>query len=358
MTRSEKSNQPSMPSSTLLAWAASGQQPLADTAFTLFEIRKLRKAYDAFIKPTNTARVYARPNPAGTKGTRFSYSDPNLQQWSKEKDSMDPRTGKKVLLAPNLRNLVVPDLGMVFVESDYSALELRLVALKANIPQWLEWMAPGSGIDMHIEHVKMIWGNDLSPADLKRRRQMVKTLTYSRFYNYKKNVSQAFQILKPQMPQLTESTLVDIYELFDTARPQIPAWHESDIAYARAHGFVELPLTGARQMHSTTRPDTNQLLSYTIQSTGGDIINPAMLRIAPRLRPFQGARVVLQVHDSLVCQARKEDAHMVASIVKEEMEWLIPTLWGHNNITFPVDQKFGHNWRDMVDEATFFKEAA
>jgi DNA polymerase-1 len=355
LSRSAKTSVRSLPSATLLEYDTVGDDKLADAAFTLYEYRKIKKAYDAFLKPLVKERLYARPNPAGTKGTRFSYNDPNLQQWSKEKTIVRTRYGKQeVELAPNLRHLITPDEGMVMGEHDYNALEARLVAYAAAIPDWLDWLA--RGVDMHIEHVFLMFGVRVTKSnDPDSLRDITKTLTYARFYNNKGSVTQVLRALKPKMPTLTETKLLKIMAAFDKARPEIVQWQQSVAAAVHKKGYVEVEMFGQRQIHDRRRPDMNQALSVGIQSCGGNIMNDAMLRIAPQLDAERGERILLQVHDALVWQAPPDRLSHVYNLVKKEMEAPIAKLWSFENVIIPTDGKCGMNWRDLMKLDKFLK---
>lgn len=342
ISRSKRTDKEQLTSAVLLEYAGSGQSPLDEIAFTLFEYRKIKKSYDAFLKPLTTSRVHAKPQVAGTRGTRFSYSQPNLQQWSKEKTIKHPLTKQEVHLAPNLRNLVCPDPGMALGEHDYNALEARLVAYAANIPIWLDWMA--RDVDMHVEHVALMFGRRVDKKH--ELRQITKTLTYARFYNRRKSVGQVLKSLKPSMPDLTEHRLLEVFDRFDKARPEVLAWQEQVELFVKEHGYVELTLSGIRQHHDRRYPDINAALSFGVQSTGGDIINSAALRINGRLSAYPGARILINVHDALVWQSRPEDVAAVADIVRTEMEQPV-NLWQHKNIVIPTECKIGPNWRDL-----------
>jgi DNA polymerase-1 len=345
LARSRISKRPQLSSAVLLEYAGSKDNPpLAQAAWTLFEFRKIKKTYDAFLAPLTTDRVYAKPNPSGTRGSRFSYSEPNLQQWSKEKTILSPLTGETVALAPNLRHLILPDAGMVLGEHDYNALEVRIMACAANISMWSQWLR--DGVDMHSEHARLMFGRIVKKSD--PLRQITKVLTFARFYNRRKSVGAVLRALKPSMPSLTEAFLLDVFERFDKAVPAVVSWQDKVEATVRARGYVELPISGARQYHDRRHPDVNAAPSFGIQSTGGDIINAAALRIRPRLAASRGERILLNVHDALLWQAPPERVHAVAAIVREEMERAVD-IWEHVAVVFPTECKVGNNWRDLKD---------
>lgn len=344
VSESLRTKEPQLNSAALLEYAAMpDNRPLAAVAWHLFRHRKAKKALDAFLRPLQGVhRVHAKPNPAGTRGTRFSYSEPNLQQWSKEKKIISPIDKKPYELAPNLRHLVCPDEGCVLGEHDYNALEVRLVAYAADISVWLQWLS--DGVDMHSEHVRLMFGRTVTKKD--PLRQITKTLTFARFYNRRRSVGQVLKSLKPAMPSLTESFLLEVFDRFDKARPEVAAWQQQVEDSVKRRGYVELPLSGQRQYHDRGWPDINAALSYGIQSTGGDIINAAALRIRDRLDAEAGERILINVHDALIWQARPERVEAVKAIFTEEMERPVD-LWAHKAAVFPTECKTGPNWRDV-----------
>lgn len=346
VTRSQKTDEAGLGSFALLeyAWMKETNPRLAEVAFTLFEYRKITKSYNAFLKPLTQDRVFAKPQVAGTRGTRFSYSEPNLQQWSKEKEIINPLTGKTIVLAENLRNIVLPDEGMWLIETDYAALEVRLVAYAARVNEWFVWLE--NKIDLHLEHAKRMFKKDLDKKH--PLRQITKVLTFARLYNSKKSVGQVLKALKPSMPTLTKAFLEEVFARFDEARPEVLQWQIDVEKSVRQLGYVELTTSGVRQFHEKNWPDVNAALSFGIQSVGGDVINNAFLRILPQLKQFEGARILFQVHDALLYQAKKEDVKAVAEIVEREMSAPV-MLWGQLADKLLTETKVGSNWKDMED---------
>ncbi len=348
ISRSKTTGEPSLPSSTLLEYDIMGPGPLAETAFTLFRLRKARKSYDAFLKPLESGEevVYAEPNISGTKGTRESCSKPNVQQWAKEKEIHRKRDGKFYQLSPNLRPLLVPAPGHVMIELDYSALEARMFAHDAGIPDWLEEMDKEGG-DLHVLNAKRVFGRKLDkkkPEDAKLR-QIVKTLTFARFYNKAGNVDQVLKALKPAMPDLTEKYLKTVFDAMDKGIPEIVRWQERRDAFVKKHGFTETELLPLRQYHNPQRPDSNQHYSFRIQSSCGNVVNLAMLRMDKRFDKDAGQRIIAQIHDALLVQARPEHVRWVYHMVKEEMERPID-MCGKTGIILPVEGGWGYSWKD------------
>lgn len=366
---SKTTGEPSMNTYTLIMWDSSKRQPLSDAAFMLFRIRKLQKNLQAFLGPLEGKdRVYAKPNVTGTVGTRFSYSEPNLQQYAKDQKYVRPSTGEKVKLAPNVRKLIIAEPGCHLIEADYKALELMAVAYRTNNRMWFEWMA--KELDMHVNHVSLMYdlylhrehckesgcdggehycssSNDkadwIDPTGI---RQVTKVTTYARFYNRKGNPEPVVRMLASKKPDLTNEVVEEVFERFDAAVPHILRWHESAVITDRQNGYIETGIGGWR-LPTTDPPDENRYRSFEIQSTVGHAVSTAMLKLRPKLEAHLQQRMLVQVHDAFIVQARIHDVPAVARAMKESMEWEIPELWGFKNVKFPVEIKSGANWADM-----------
>lgn len=369
IVRSESTKEPSLNTYSLTCWDTSGRQPLSDAAFYLFRIRKLQKNLTAFLGPLDADRVYAKPNVTGTVGTRFSYSEPNLQQWAKEQKATRFTTGEKVKLAPNVRKLVIAEPGCMLLEADYNALEARAVAYRTANNMWFDWMARNQ--DMHVQHVFLMYGVWLHRKGCKNHgcdgaahyctstqpdadwddpdslRQVTKVTTYARFYNRKGNSEPVVRMLKSKMPTLEKAVVDKVFATFDAKIPNIVTWHQTAALNDAANRYIQTGLGGWR-LPVGDKVDDNRNRSFEIQSTVGDVVCEAMLKLRPLLDASRQQRMLFQVHDAFILQCREADAVQVGRTMKECMEWVIPSLWGYKDVVFPVDVKCGKNWADMA----------
>lgn len=338
---------PSLNTFTLTCWDVAGRQPLADIAFLLFRIRKQQKSLSAFLDPIKGDRIYPSPNVVGTLGTRLSYQNPNLQQWPKDLKMARFLTGKKYTLAPNMRSLVIAPPGKTIIEADYQALEVLAVAYRTRNDLWLGWMA--DGVDMHTRHVELMYGIKLEKdekgelVDPDGLRQVAKVTVFSRNYNEKSSPGAAVKQLKAKMPSITEEIVTDVYERFDAAIPFIADWHVEMQTTDATLGYVETA-TGGHRLLVGDKPDANRNRSFEIQSSVGDIVVKAMLKMRALLDPVRGQRMLYMIHDSFVVECNEEDKIEVGLKIREAMEWLIPQLWSYTNIRLPVDMSYGPTW--------------
>lgn len=368
MARSKKPpHNPSINTFALTCWDTAGRQPLSDIAFLYYRIRKLQKNMQAFLVPLKSDRAYPQHNVTGTVGTRFSCSNPNLQQYNKDHKTTRLLTGEKVKLAPNMRKLIIAEPGCSLIEYDFNALEARANGYRTANKLWFEWMEKGQ--DMHVQHVFMMYGVRLhrkgcekhgcaqgdaycaSPdteadwVDPDSLRQVTKVVTYNRFYNKKGTSAAAVKMLKSKMPTLTEEMLDEVYARFDVAIPNVHDWHMEACRTDVENGFIRTGV-GGWQLPVGQRSDDNRNRSFEIQSTVGAIVCDAMLRLIPYQRE-RGARMFIQVHDAFIVQCKDEDVPYVAAAMKWAMEFPIKELWGYKDVVLPVDGKTGKSWGAM-----------
>lgn len=273
----------------------------------------------------------------------------NCQQVSKEK-TVAYIDGLTEQVVPSMRPLLVADEGFVLLESDYSQLELRIVAHFSQMHEVLHWLDmdrqhPGEW-DPHVMNARQMFRRpELTKKD--PLRQVTKTLTYALFYNYYQGVDAVYKQLKPSMPALTLKQLQEIQKRFYAVRRELPIWQDSISREIQDRGYVEAPMYGRRQYQDPRQPDLNQALSFPIQSTAGDLANRSILEVSSQLDWAKGQHIKAQVHDALIVQARPEDVSRIAQIVKIAMERPV-NLFGQE-VVFPVDLKVGPSWGVMKE---------
>lgn len=235
---------------------------------------------------------------AGTKTGRFSYSEPNLQNISKD-DPDDPSPERY-----SVRECFVPREGRVFISLDYSQMEYRMAADYAGETKVIE--AVMNGADFHQATADMV-GINRKPA---------KTLNFAVLYGagidkiatMLKTTSQAANQLKTKY----FLNLAKIERLIDGV-----------IATGKARGFV---FNWAGRKLYAAKEFCYALPNHLIQGGGADVVKEAMRRIY--LDPVLGQLwLVLQVHDQLVFELLPEELVHIPRI-KEIMESVYPAKNG------------------------------
>ena len=131
--------------------------------------------------------------------------------------------------------------------------------------------------------------------------------------------------------------------------PKIREYLDAVKAEAKANGYVTTVFGRRRYIPELASSNKNLqhfgervAMNSPIQGTAADIIKVAMINTAERLRESGlDARLIMQVHDELIVEARKNDAQKALDILVECMESAV-----NFSVPMSVDAHIGHNWYD------------
>ena len=298
------------------------------------ELAKLKGTYvdtlPALVNP-ETGRVHTSYHPTGAATGRLSSSDPNLQ-------NIPARTA----IGLRIRSAFVPDDGWVFLASDYSQVELRVLAhLCGDVELQAAFRA---GEDIHRVTAAKVFGVD--PAlvtDTMRRR--AKAINFGILYG----MSEARLARDQDMTREDAHDFIEAYFLrFKSVKTYIEgvraeAMREGQVRtlFGRIRSFAVLKGRGHRgEVEQALRGAVNT----TIQGTAADLMKLAMQRVL-RVLDDEGfrARLLLQVHDELLLEVPRVEIDVVKDRVREAMENVHPL-----SVPLSVDQKIGGDWREVT----------
>ncbi|ARW17280.1 DNA polymerase I [Komagataeibacter europaeus] len=295
------------------------------------QLAKLKSTYaDALLNQINpaTGRVHTSFQMAVTTTGRLSSNDPNLQ-------NIPIRTEE----GGRIRRAFVAAPGNVLVSADYSQIELRLLADVADIPALREAFALGQ--DIHARTASEVFGIPIEGMDPLTRRR-AKAINFGIIYGIS-----AFGLGRQLgIPPGEARGYIDAY----FARyPGIRDYMERVKAEARAKGYVTTPfgrrcwVPGIGDKSAVRRNYAErQAINAPLQGGAADIIKRAMVRIPAALSDAGlDGRMLLQVHDELVFEVRKDDADRLAALVRQVME-SAATL----SVPLVVETGTGTNWAD------------
>ncbi|HEX9490710.1 MAG TPA: DNA polymerase I, partial [Stellaceae bacterium] len=299
------------------------------------QLAKLKSTYaDALMGEINpaTGRVHTSFALAATLTGRLSSTDPNLQ-------NIPIRTeeGRKI------RRAFVAEPGHLLVSADYSQIELRLAAEIGDVGPLKD--AFRNGDDIHALTASQVFGVPMAEMTGEIRRR-AKAINFGIMYGMS-----AFGLA--QRLQIPQAEAAEYIKAYFARFPGIRAYMDRVKAECRERGYVET-LFGRRCWIPGIR-DTNpsrrgyaerEAINAPLQGTAADIIKRAMIRIPPALaKAGLTARMLLQVHDELVFEAREDEAEKTAAVVKEVMEAACaPVL--KLSVPLVVETGAAHNWDD------------
>ncbi len=276
----------------------------------LLEYRELQKMSSGFVQPLLAASesdgLIHSTFEALTTGTgRLSSRDPNMQ-------NLPAYSG----WGERIRKCLVPSQpDCCFVACDYSQIELRVLAHLSNDPLLIDIF--NSDRDIHTETASIIFG--LPPdAVTKELRRSAKTVSFGLIYG----MSVFGLAARLGTDRRTAEELMDIYF---KALPGVREYIQSSRENSLRVGYTST-LFGRRrpmdEISTGTKTKDHQkrvAINAPIQGTAADITKIAMSKAAEF---FAGRNVhmVLQVHDSIVCECPKEIADETARQLSEIME--------------------------------------
>lgn len=307
-----------------------GKHPIVDKLLEYRGIKKLLSTYiDALpaLIHSETGKIHTSFNQAVTATGRLSSTNPNLQNIP-----VRDELGREIRKA-----FIADDDDCIFFSADYSQIELRLMAHLSNDPHMVEAFC--SGADIHAATAAKIYGIPVEEVTSDMRRK-AKTANFGIIYG----ISVFGLAERLSIPRAESKELIDGY--FQTY-PRIKEYMEESIRVAKEKGYVETLFKRKRFL-----PDINShnaivrgyaernAINAPIQGSAADIIKLAMIRIHQRFEAEHlKSRMILQVHDELNFNVRKEEFDRVKEIVLDCMEHVLQL-----RVPLIADCGEGKNW--------------
>jgi len=293
---------------------------------------KLKSTYldvlEKVVNPT-TGRIHSTFHQTVTATGRLSSSEPNLQNI--------PVRGE---LGKSIRRVFIPHPGRLFLASDYSQIELRVMAHMSGDPSMIEAFRKGE--DIHARTASEVFGVPISEVtpDLRARAKAVNFGVIYGISDYglakqtgvsreeaRKFIDMYFQrypLVKAYMDVMVEKARKDkhVVTILGRKRP-IP---DIDSRIRSQRGFAE-----------------RTAINTPIQGSAADIIKLAMVKIYHRMRK-EGlvSRMILQVHDELIFEILPSEEEEMRRLVKEEMEGALEL-----KVPLEVEIDVGQSWYDV-----------
>ncbi|MBR6328235.1 MAG: DNA polymerase I [Lachnospiraceae bacterium] len=304
--------------------------PLVAQILEYRALTKLNSTYAqglaAFIE--EDGRIRSSFNQTVTATGRLSSSDPNLQ-------NIPVRTE----LGRQLRKVFVPKEGCVFVDADYSQIELRILASMSKDDRLIA--AYGQDQDIHRITASQVFHVPLEAVTAQQRRN-AKAVNFGIVYGISSfGLSRDLSITREEAAKYIK----DYYITY----PQIEAFLKKQVEDAKETGYVTTLYGRRRPVPELTAGNFMQrqfgervAMNAPIQGTAADIMKFAMLGVERALRE-KGlkARIVLQVHDELLIETPENEKTDVIEILKREMEGAASLP-----VKLETEVKFGNNWYD------------
>ena len=300
----------------------------------LEEYRELTKLQNTYIKPLpelvgSDGRLHGSFNQTVAATGRLSSADPNLQ-------NIPVRTEA----GQQIRAAFIAERGHRLVKADYSQIDLRVAAHITQDQKMLE--AFRAEQDFHAATAAWVYDVALDKVQPAQRRN-AKTLNFGVLYG-----------MGPlSFARAADVSVEEARSFIERYREQyqgLTAWIQQTIENAEDLGFVETLLGRRRyvpEIHSNApairSAAERAAFNFPIQGTAADILKKAMIELYALLqKKYPAAKLVLSVHDELVCEVAQKDSEKLASDLKKVMEGVFSL-----DVPLTVDVAMGTNWRDL-----------
>ncbi len=271
-------------------------------------------------------RIHSTFNQTITATGRISSTEPNLQNIPMRMD-----------LGRRIRKVFVPREGYLFMDADYSQIELRILAHMSDDKQLIE--AYQMDEDIHrITASKVFHTPFAEVTDLQRRN--AKAVNFGIVYGISSfGLSQDLSISKKEA--------ADYIEQYFETYPGVKRFLDQMVAKAKEQGFVTTmygrrrPIPELKSNNFMQRSFGERVaMNSPIQGTAADIMKIAMIRVWERLhRENLKSRLILQVHDELLIETDLSEEEAVRRILTEEMQQAAEL-----SVRLEIDLHTGTDW--------------
>lgn len=306
------------------------EDPVIEKILEYRQLTKLKSTYaDGLAEYVqDDGRIHGTFNQTIAATGRISSTEPNLQN-----------IPIRMELGRQIRKVFIPEEDYVFMDADYSQIELRVLAHMAKDERLIE--AYKSGKDIHRLTASQVFHTPFDEVT-GIQRSNAKAVNFGIVYGISSfSLSEDLKIKRKEAEEYIE-------KYFETY-PQIKAYLDGLVAQGREHGFVTTLYGRIRRLPEMNNTNFNKrssqeriAMNSPIQGTAADIIKIAMIRVNKALKSRNmKSRLLLQIHDELLVETHQSEIEEVKQLMKHEMEQACDLL-----VPMIADVKKGHNWYD------------
>lgn len=305
-----------------------GEHPIVGMILEYRQLTKLKSTYADGLAEyiREDGRIHGKFNQTIAATGRISSTDPNLQN-----------IPIRMELGRQIRKVFIPEEGYVFLDADYSQIELRVLAHMSEDERLIN--AYREAKDIHritASEVFHIPFEEVTPA----QRSSAKAVNFGIVYGISSfGLGQDLGISRKEAEQYIAKyfeTYPKVKEYLDRLVTSAKELGYSTTLFGRRRPIPELTSSNFMQRSFGERVAMNS----PIQGTAADIIKIAMVRVNRRLKEEQlRSRLILQIHDELLVEAHKDEVAQVAKIMIEEMQGAAEL-----SVVLEAEVKEGSNW--------------
>ncbi len=271
-------------------------------------------------------RIHGKFNQTITATGRISSTEPNLQN-----------IPVRMPLGREIRKVFIPKEGCVFIDADYSQIELRILAHMSDDKNLID--AYNHSKDIHAATASLVFHVPLEEVT-KEQRSNAKAVNFGIVYGISSfGLSNDLSISRKEAEQYIKDYFISY--------PGIKNYLDNSVKEAKEKGYSVTMFGRRRPIPELTSGNFMQrqfgervAMNSPIQGSAADIMKIAMINVAKELKEKDlKSKIVLQVHDELLIEAYENEVEQVKDILKRNMEQA-----AHLNVPLDVDVQVGNNW--------------
>lgn len=302
--------------------------PVVSDILSYRQLTKLKSTYADGLGNcvAEDGRIHTTFNQTITATGRLSSTEPNLQN-----------IPIRIELGKEIRRVFHPKDGYVFVDSDYSQIELRVLASMSGDQQLIDAYRQHSDIHrITASQVFHIPFDEVTPL----QRRNAKAVNFGIVYGISSfGLSQDLSISRKEAAEYIAryfATYPKIKEFLDKTVKDAKETGYTTTLFGRRRPVPELSSSNFMQRSFGERVAMNS----PIQGTAADIIKIAMIRVHDRLLEENlKSRLILQVHDELLIETAEDELETIKQIITEEMQGAAEL-----SVCLEIDTECGNNW--------------
>ena len=302
--------------------------PVVSKILEYRQLSKLKSTYaDGLLAViSDDGKIHSTFNQTITTTGRISSTEPNLQN-----------IPVKIELGRELRKVFIPQKDCVYVDADYSQIELRVMAAMSGDEVLINAFKENQ--DIHRLTASQVFGvpfDDVTPL----QRSNAKAVNFGIIYGIGSySLSQDIGITKKEADKYIAG--------YFAKYPKVKEFVDNCVETARETGYATTIFNRRRYIPEITANNFMQrsfgervAMNMPVQGSAADIIKIAMVKVWERLKALGlKSRLVLQVHDELLIETCKEEIPQVSAILEEEMKGAAKL-----SVELEVDMHQGNNW--------------
>ena len=278
----------------------------------ILEYRQLSKLLSTYVEGllsyvAEDGRIHSHFNQTVTATGRLSSTEPNLQ-------NIPMRSG----IGRELRRSFVPKEGYIFVDADYSQIELKCMAHLSKDEKLIDAFVKGN--DIHTMTASEVFGIPAEMIDSDMRRK-AKAVNFGIIYGISSfGLGQDLDISRKEAQEYIDK--------YFQSYPKVKEYLDQEVSSAKENGFVKTmfgrkrPIPELKSSNFMQRSFGERVaMNSPIQGTAADIIKLAMIGVSKELKQRNlKSRLILQIHDELLIETHPDEIEEVKEILRDKME--------------------------------------